>query len=266
MMSQPNNHLLLHPNGTAIDRRHHARWIDRTVRFASDRRVQAWASIMIAAASMLAYALIPQLQAEIQHGWSVLSSGDQQEIGDYLRSFGIWGPVISLGLMIGQAIVAPIPGSLVVFANGIAFGTFWGTVLSVVGQTLAAIVCFGIARIVGRGPVEALVGRFGLQSLDRGFGRWGAYSILLLRLVPGAAFDGVSYGAGLLDIRFRTFVLATIVGIIPQSLFYTWMIRHYPGVMWTITIVSLALFVAVAVGGTVLGLVRRRRNTRSLTG
>lgn len=164
--------------------------------------------------------------------------------------------------MVGQAILAPIPGSLVVFANGIAFGTFWGTVLSVVGQSLAAIVCFGIARTIGRGPVEALVGRFGLESLDRSFGRWGPYSILLLRLVPGAAFDGVSYGAGLLNIRFRTFVIATIVGIIPQSLFYTWMIRNYPDVMWTITIVAMGGFVAFAIGGTMFGLLRRRRNDR----
>ncbi len=218
------------------------------------------------AIGVLAYALVPLFRADVQDGWSILVSGNQQEIGDYLRSFGVWGPVISLGLMIGQAIVAPIPGSLVVFANGIAFGTFWGTVLSVAGQTLAAIVCFGIARTVGRGPVEALVGRFGLQSLDRSFGRWGAYSILLLRLVPGVAFDGVSYGAGLLDIRFRTFVLATIVGIIPYSLFYTWMIRNYPGVMWTITIVSVAVFAAVAVGGTAFGLLRRHRSARARQG
>ncbi len=263
MTSQPNNTLLRHPHGTTEGQPRRNRLLDRTARFLSVRRVQAIAPLVILAAGLLAYALVPPLRAEVQHGWSILSSGDQQEFGDYLRSFGVWGPVISLGLMIGQAILAPIPGSLVVFANGIALGTFWGTVLSVIGQTLAAIVCFGIARSIGRGPVEALVGRFGLNSLDWSFGRWGAYSILLLRLVPGVAFDGVSYGAGLLNIRFRTFVLVTIVGIIPQSLFYTWMIRNYPDVMWTITIVSLTVFAAVAVGGMAFGLLRRHRNARS---
>lgn len=242
-----------------------AHWTQRIIAVSSDRRAQVAVPLAVMLASLLAFALLPTFQAGVRETWTIVSSGNQQEIGDYLRSFGVWGPVISLGLMVAQAIIAPIPSSLVVFANGIAFGTFWGTVLSVVGQSLAAIICFQIARTIGRGPVESLVGRFGLQSLDRSFGRWGAYSILLLRLIPGLAFDGVSYGAGLINIRFRTFVIATVIGIIPQTLFYTWMIRNYPDVMWTITIVSLAAFAAFAVGGTVLGMVRRHRNAPSLT-
>ena len=239
-----------------------ARSVGHTVRLANDRRVQTLVPLAIAAGGILAYALLPSLRSDVQDGWSTVRSGNQQEIGEYLRTLGVWGPVISLALMVGQAILAPIPGALVIFANGIAFGTFWGTVLSVVGQTLAAIVCFGISRTIGRGPVEGLVGKFGLESLDRSFGRWGPYSILVLRLVPGAAFDGVSYGAGLLDMKFRTFVIATVVGIIPQSLFYTWMIRNYPDVMWMITFVALGGFVVFAVGGTAYGLLRRRRNAR----
>jgi len=220
--------------------------------------------IMLMAAvlgSVLAFALVPPVQDEVRHALDVVRTGDQHAIGDYLRSFGAWGPVISLAMMVAQAIVAPTPGALVVFANGIAFGTFWGTVLSVVGQTLAAMVCFWIARLLGRGPVEAMVGRFGLDSLDRWFGRWGALSIVLLRLVPGVAFDGVSYGAGLLRIGFRTFVVATVIGVLPQSLFYTWMIQRYPGLAVGITVVAITIFSGTALVGIVSGIVHRRRST-----
>jgi uncharacterized membrane protein YdjX (TVP38/TMEM64 family) len=227
------------------------------------RRSQIALMIVTVAAVGLAWLVVPPVHAETSHALDILRTGDQQRIGDYLRSFGAWGPVISLLLMVGQAIIAPIPGALVVFANGIAFGTFWGTVLSVVGQTLAAMVCFWIARVLGRRPVEAMVGRFGLESLDRWFGRWGALSIVLLRLVPGVAFDGVSYGAGLLRIRFRTFVVATVIGVLPQSLFYTWMIQRYPGVVIVLTVVAIAVFLGTALVGIIGGLVRRRRNDHS---
>ena len=225
------------------------------------RRSQAIMLVGAVVASALAFALVPPVQAEFRQATEVVGSGDQARIGDYLRAYGAWGPVISLALMVGQAIVAPIPGSLVVFANGIAFGTFWGTVLSVVGQTLAAMVCFWIARVLGRGPVEAMVGRFGLDSLDHWFGKWGAPSIVLLRLVPGVAFDGVSFGAGLLNIRFRTFVIATVVGVLPQSLFYTWLIQRYPGFAVGMTVVALAVFAGTALIGIVTGLRHRRRGT-----
>lgn len=223
------------------------------------RRAQAAIVAGAVALAALAWLLLPGLRAGVGHGMDVLTSGDQEAIGAWMRSFGAWGPAISLVLMVAQAIVAPIPGALVVFANGIAFGTFWGTVLSVAGQTLAAVICFGIARAVGRGPVEAMVGRFGLEALDRGVGRWGPVAIVLLRLVPGVAFDAVSYGAGLMRMRFRTFLLATVAGIVPQTLFYTWMVRHYPELTWAFVAVAMVTFVAIAAGGAIASFVRSRR-------
>ena len=226
------------------------------------RRSQIVLIVLTVVAVGLAWLVVPTVHDGTSHALAVLRTGDETRIGDYLRSFGVWGPVISLAMMVAQAIVAPIPGALVVFANGIAFGTFWGTALSVVGQTLAAMVCFWIARVLGRGPVEAMVGRFGLESLDRWVGRWGALGIIVLRLVPGVAFDGVSYGAGLLRIRFQTFVLATVVGVLPQSLFYTWMIQRYPGAVIILTIVAVAIFAGTALVGIIGGLVRRRRGNQ----
>ena len=223
------------------------------------RRSQVVLMVLTVVAVGLAWLVVPAVHDGTSHALAVLRTGDEARIGDYLRSFGVWGPVISLAMMVAQAIVAPIPGALVVFANGIAFGTFWGTVLSVVGQTLAAMVCFWIARVLGRGPVEAMVGRFGLESLDRWVGRWGALGIVVLRLVPGVAFDGVSYGAGLLRIRFRAFVLATVAGVLPQSLFYTWTIQRYPGAVIVLTIVAVAIFAGTALIGIIGELVRRRR-------
>ncbi len=250
---------VMSPRSTLATRRGES--VRRVASVLLSRRSQLIMLIVAVLGSALAFALVPPVQGEVRHALDVVRTGDQQAIGDYLRSFGAWGPVISLALMVAQAIVAPIPGALVVFANGIAFGTFWGTVLSVVGQTLAAMVCFWIARLLGRGPVEAMVGRFGLDSLDRWFGRWGALSIVLLRLVPGVAFDGVSYGAGLLRIGFRTFVVATVIGVLPQSLFYTWMIQRYPGLAVGITVVAITIFSGTALVGIVTGLVRRRRAT-----
>jgi uncharacterized membrane protein YdjX (TVP38/TMEM64 family) len=39
--------------------------------------------------------------------------------------------------MVLQAVAAPLPAFVITFANGLAFGAFWGGLLSVFGATVA---------------------------------------------------------------------------------------------------------------------------------
>jgi uncharacterized membrane protein YdjX (TVP38/TMEM64 family) len=186
----------------------------------------------IAAILVLTYLLHPGAQAETERAFAILSRGDGAAIGDYLRSFGPWAPLASLVLMVVQAVAAPVPAVLVAFANGLTFGVVGGGLLTILGQTLAAVVCFGIARALGRDPVAALAGRLGLEAADRWFARRGAAGIFLLRLVPGISFDVVSYAAGLTGIGFAPFLAATTVGVAPQAVLYAFLIREAPRLAW----------------------------------
>src|SRR3712207_7561529 len=51
--------------------------------------------------------------------------------------------------------------------------------------------------------------RSGLESADRWFANWGIYAVFVARLIPGIAFDVISYAAGLTRMRFRNFIVAT---------------------------------------------------------
>jgi uncharacterized membrane protein YdjX (TVP38/TMEM64 family) len=207
----------------------------------------------MAAVIGLTYLLLPGVRAELERAMGILASGDGVAIGDYLRSYGVWAPLASLGLMVVQAVAAPVPAVLVAFANGLTFGVVWGGLLTVVGQTLAAVVCFWIARALGRGPVEALAGRFGLEAVDGWFTRWGGRGVLLLRLVPGISFDVISFAAGLTGIGFRPFLLATAVGVAPQAFLYAHLIREAPQSAWTLYLASWLLIGVIASAAFVRG-------------
>lgn len=206
------------------------------------------------AAVALAYLTAPGFRSEIDRALSVLGGGDADAIRDYVLSYGAWAPVVSLLLMVLQAIAAPVPGFLVAFANGLAFGVVWGGVLTLVGQTLAAALCFWIARSLGRGPVEALAGKLGLAGTDRWLTRWGVPGVLATRLLPGMAFDAVSYAAGLTGMVFGRFLLATIAGAAPQAFLYAALGRHIPGLAW----LMLAATGVVTGGVLAVAFVRRR--------
>ncbi|MDQ2652375.1 MAG: TVP38/TMEM64 family protein [Chloroflexota bacterium] len=216
----------------------HPSRLARTIDTSVVRRVQLGIVLGLGAVVAAAYLSSAEIQAETARALAVLGSGDGHAVGDYLLSFGVWAPIASLFLMVLQAVAAPIPAIFVAFANGLAFGVVGGGLLTVAGQTLAAALCFGISRALGRGPAEALAGRFGLVAADTWFSRWGARGVLLLRLVPGVSFDVISYGAGLTSIRFGPFLLATAIGVAPQAFLYAYLIREAPQSAWVFYAVS----------------------------
>lgn len=177
---------------------------------------------------MVFYSFVPPFRSEVNSAVGILSRGDIEGLRDYILSFGLLAPVASTFLMVVQALAAPLPSFLITFANGLAFGVFWGWLLSLFGHTLAAVVCFGISRSLGRAPVEVLVGRAGLESADRWFARWGMYAVFAARLVPGVSFDVISYAAGLTRMRFSSFVAATALGVLPQTFLYSFLGRQAP--------------------------------------
>jgi uncharacterized membrane protein YdjX (TVP38/TMEM64 family) len=189
-----------------------------------------------------------------------MGRGDVDELRDYILSFGAWAPIVSALLMILQALVAPLPAFVLAFANGLAFGTFWGGMLSLVSASLAAAVSFWIARLLGRGPVEALVGRSHLGAADRWFLRWGAYAILVTRLVPIISFDIISYAAGLTRMSFWRFMVATAVGMAPATFLYSYLGRQASQYVQ----VLLVAFGVVIAGAVVAAILRRKRQGKSI--
>jgi uncharacterized membrane protein YdjX (TVP38/TMEM64 family) len=217
--------------------------------------------LIVAALFGLLYLLSGGFRSEVNRALGLLGRGDIAGLRDYIVSFGLSAPIASCFLMVLQALVAPVPSFLITFANGLAFGVFWGWMLSLFGHVLAAAVCFWISRSLGRVPVEVLVGKTGLQSADRWFARWGMYAVFVGRLVPGIAFDVISYAAGLTRMRFRNFILATTLGIFPQTFLYSYLGRRAPEYV-TLFLVTSVLVVAGVVAVAVIRYRRERRKPK----
>lgn len=222
--------------------------------------------LLLAAATPfgLLYLFSSGFRSEVHQALALLGRGDIAGLRDYILSFGLWAPVASCFLMVLQALVAPVPSFLITFANGLAFGVFWGWMLSLFGHVLAAAVCFWISRSLGRVPVEVLVGKTGLQSADRWFAKWGIYAVFVARLVPGIAFDVISYAAGLTRMRFRNFLAATALGIFPQTFLYSYLGRQAPEYVGLFLVTSALVVAGVAAFAIVRYRRERRRPKRNL--
>jgi uncharacterized membrane protein YdjX (TVP38/TMEM64 family) len=110
-----------------------------------------------------------------------------------------------------------IPGaSVLTIAGGVLFGTLLGGLAAVVGATIGAAVIFAIARSACG---EGLAQRAGpvARKIADGFCADAFSYLLFLRLVPAFPFFLVNLAAALVGVKLRTFILATVIGIVPAT-------------------------------------------------
>lgn len=143
---------------------------------------------------------------------------------ELLLSFGILkGAVIYLVIYIFSIRpFIPIPPTLYTLAGGFTFGPILGTILTVIGATLNASLCFLIARALGKDFVEK-VSRGKFERVNERLSNSGFKTLLIIRTSPvGPPFDLVSYASGVLRISFWSHFFATLIGVIPATSVYSY--------------------------------------------
>ncbi len=147
--------------------------------------------------------------------WSFsFSSADIERV---IRSWGMWGVLGSIGIMVLHSFV-PFPAEIIAIANGMVYGPFWGVVITWVGAMLGALIAFGLARTLGRPFVERLVARRHWQAFDDWAAVQGGRMVLIARFYPIIAFNLINYAAGISRISWWTFIWTTGIGILPLTI------------------------------------------------
>jgi len=138
-----------------------------------------------------------------------------------IESFQAGGLPLLFAMMVIQALAIPIPSELVLIAGGLAFAFPFGWIVGALGSIVAALISFYISKKGGRSLAIKLVGEKGIRFADNWFNRWGSWAVLLGRFAPFIPFDAISYSAGLTTMKLKSFMIPTVIGTLPRTLFYT---------------------------------------------
>lgn len=134
-------------------------------------------------------------------------------------------PVIVLaGFVFGGLLVAPVTVLMVVTI--LAFGPVAGFVYAWLGSVLSAAMTYWIGSVMGRETVRRLAG-VRVNRLSKRLARRGVLTVVVVRMIPIAPFSIVNVVAGASHIRFRDFVLGTIIGLTPGLLALTLFIDQF---------------------------------------
>ena len=186
------------------------------------RKIQRIIALAIIGILLGLYFFVPSVKAKTNEAFSTISKLDTDVVVAYLRSYGKQAAVVSFILMVLQSIAAPIPAFLITLSNAAIFGWVKGAILSWSSAMAGAALCFFLARALGRDAVERLTSKGAMESVDVFFERYGKYAILICRLLPFVSFDFVSYGAGLTNMGFWSFFIATGIGQLPATIVYSY--------------------------------------------
>ncbi|MDH4267562.1 MAG: VTT domain-containing protein [Deltaproteobacteria bacterium] len=189
--------------------------------------------------------------------------GNIGRLKTFILSFGFWAPLISAFLMISQSVILFLPAFPIFVVNALAFGPVWGTLLSWSSAVLGSVVCFGIAKALGRPVVQHLVSKVHLEAADATLKRYEKYIILLFGFLPVISFDVISYAAGLTVLAYWEFIPLVCIAQVPSALFYSLLVNKIDrGTLDAYWIIAASLFFMVGIGSlgfrALLGRRRRR--------
>lgn len=115
----------------------------------------------------------------------------------------------------------PAASILTIFA-GFLFGWLVGGICTVFAATAGATALFLAARSAFGGFLKERAGP-AVTKLATGFEKDAFCYLLVLRIAPFLPFFAVNIAPALFEVRLKTFVTATMIGILPGTFAYAWL-------------------------------------------
>lgn len=200
----------------------------------------------LAIASILLFVLL----AYIVNSLPALSA---EGIKTWIESLGPWAPVVYIVIYALRPLVF-FPASVLTLTGGVLFGAWFGTLYTLIGATLSAVVGYVMAERLSKlwnssAPIDRL------QKAKRQMEENGFIYVVWFRLVPFLNFDVVSYVAGLARVKWLPFILATVIGMFPGTVAYNFLGGSLIAGDWRVIVAALTVVVLF----TVISLIVRKK-------
>lgn len=130
---------------------------------------------------------------------------------------GLWGPLLFMGMIVLQIVVAIIPGEPLEIVAGYAFGALEGTLWCLLGAFAGRLAVFLLVRRFGTRAIEVFFPLDKLQSLrflqnEQRLTFW----VFFLFFLPGTPKDLLCYIVGITKLPLRSWLVISAVAPIPS--------------------------------------------------
>lgn len=201
---------------------------------------------IIALLSLIVLCFLSESFRSISSGIALLFTSKSSElIVGYLNSNNTIKPIVSIGLMVLQAIIIPFKYEIMIFANIKVFGLIKGFVLSTIGRIIGAYICFDIGKVFLSKRLDLLIKKVDRNNL-MDLLRDSNLVHILIRLIP-LNFDLMSYIAGILGLNLKKYMINSTIWIILTTVIYSIKMGYFSYsyelvAIWVRLILSIVIF------------------------
>lgn len=146
-----------------------------------------------------------------------------------VQSAGPLGPVVFV--LIYTIGVLFLPATPFTIAGAVIFGKFYGMLYNLMGDSLGAAISFYLGRYflhgVARGFLETRMPWLDRKATEEGF------SVIFYLRIFWFPFIVLNYAAGATRIRFRDYLLGTVLGLLPPVFIFTYFVGAMKEVLAT---------------------------------
>ena len=180
-----------------------------------ENRKAVWISILKILVLLIIVLGIPAYIYFFQDEW-LSKFKTFEDVVQFLERYQRESIPIYLGLQILQIVVSVLPGQVFQLAAGYMYTFFPALILAVFGATVGTMISFFLARVLGRDFVHLFFGEEKTSYYMNRLNSKKAYVLVfLLYVIPGIPKDMVSYVAGVSDMKFKPFLILSVIGRLP---------------------------------------------------
>ncbi|WP_097025857.1 TVP38/TMEM64 family protein [Clostridium peptidivorans] len=165
--------------------------------------------------------LIIQLCYLIKHR-TALQGINKEYLENFIKSQGALSKFIFVVLFALKPLIIVIPSMIMTIVGGSLFGPLQGLLLSLIGFFLSGTLAFFLARFLGESFVDRIVKGKGIK-IDKIINKNGISIIALIRFVPVFHYDIVSYTLGLTKIKYKDYIIGSILGVFIETAAYAYL-------------------------------------------
>ena len=142
---------------------------------------------------------------------------EPERFRNWVDQQGLWGPLLFMGMIVLQIVVAIIPGEPLEIVAGYAFGALEGTLWCLLGAFAGRLAVFLLVRRFGTRAIEVFFPLDKLQSLrflqnERRLTFW----VFFLFFLPGTPNALLCYIVGITKLPLRSWLVISAVAPIPS--------------------------------------------------